>query len=99
MSGKKIIDDFCKNLDPSLLHMLPPEIKEFFIDNSYTCLFQKYGNQAAAKVVLKYYDEIKELPSSFVINTKKYGNIVYVDSSGKIVDKDTKKKTIFRMFR
>ena len=45
MSGKKIIDDFCKNLDPSLLHMLPPEIKEFFIDNSYTCLFQKYGNQ------------------------------------------------------
>ena len=29
MSCKKIIDDFCKNLDPSLLHMLPPEINEF----------------------------------------------------------------------
>ena len=30
MSGKKIIDNFCKNLDPSLLNMLYREMKKKF---------------------------------------------------------------------
>ena len=45
---EKIIKEFCKTLDTKLLKNISSETAEFFIDNSYSCLFQKYGNKEAA---------------------------------------------------
>jgi len=48
----EIIKEFCKNLNTDLLKDLSPEAKKLFIDGSYTCLFQKYGNIKIAEIVL-----------------------------------------------
>jgi hypothetical protein len=66
----KIIKEFCKNLNTDLLKDLSPEAKKLFIDGSYTCLFQKYGNIKIAEIVLQYYGEIEKVSNSWVSKTK-----------------------------
>jgi len=68
----KIIKEFCKTLDTDSLKDLSPEAKELFIDGSYTCLFQKYGNINIAEIVLQYYGEIEKVSNSWVSKTKDY---------------------------
>lgn len=63
---EKIIQEFCKTLDTTLLKNISSETSEFFIDNSYTCLFQKYGNKAAAETILSFYKEIINVSGTWI---------------------------------
>ena len=63
---EEIVKEFCKTLNTDLLKHLSPSTKEFFIDSSYTCLFQKYGNIRIAEIILQYYGEIIKISDSWV---------------------------------
>jgi hypothetical protein len=96
MTDEENIDSFCSSLNVDFLDKLSVSAKDFFIDKSYLCLFQKYGKIEIAKIVLEHYNEIKTVADSLVVNTEKYGNIEYVDSDGKKVNKH---KLSFRKFK
>ena len=96
MSDEENIKVFCSTLNVDFLDKLSVSAKEFFIDKSYNCLFQKYGKIELAKIVLEHYNEIKTVADSLVVNTENYGNIEYVDSDGKKVNKH---KLSFRKFK
>ena len=68
---EKIIEEFCKTLDTKLLKNISSETAEFFIDNSYSCLFQNYGNKEAAETILSFYKEIINVSGTW-ISQKKY---------------------------
>ena len=62
----EIIRKFCKTLDTRLLDKLSHRAQQLLIDGSYTCLFQKYGNQKAAVIALQHFGEITESADSWV---------------------------------
>jgi hypothetical protein len=66
MKDSDIIELFCVNKNTELLDKLLPITKKLFIDSSYTCLFQKYGNIELAKKILLHYGEIKQLSNGVV---------------------------------
>lgn len=62
----EIIQKFCESLDTSLLGQLSIRTKQLLIDGCYTSLFQKYGNQQTAEIVLEYFSEIEKVCGSWV---------------------------------
>jgi dihydroorotase len=61
MTDEENIKSFCSSLNVDFLDKLSVSAKDFFIDKSYLCLFQKYGK---IKIVLEHYNEIKTVAVS-----------------------------------
>lgn len=68
-----IIKKFCDTGDTRLLKNLSTATQKYLIDNAYTCLVQKYGNQTLSIILLEHYKEIMTVGEYIVYkgNTKK----------------------------
>ena len=61
-----LMKNFCKTLDTRFIDKLDYITQQLLIDASYTSLFQKYGNQNIAEIILQHFNEIKKISGSWI---------------------------------